>query len=475
MKKKSNLYITFPEALENLDADLKDLMESYINNFESVLLRIAGNELEVVKKGKDFNQSNYIQYLNGASRVLFFVHPKFMEDEDYVREIQDFCEISSLEKTEFFSGTAKIFKVILHPLNEQLEPLCLESLLPYDFYERNIYNRKLKYFDFDTEEKKQVVYSKLLDLAYDISASLKEEDSKIFNPDDTDRYIYLGLTTFDQQHSRDLIRRELQHYGYKILPGINMPVSGDEFKEALLDNLKFVDTVIQIMGSNYGEILKGTKYSIIDFQNSIIREYQEKNKDLNFKRYIWISQNLKISDQRQALYLKRIRRDDAGADTEIIESPLETFKSILASRLSNRNIRKGQEVENISKIYIITEEESSASVSSLYSTLSLSGLKVYTMDYEEQAGIYARHLRYLRECDGIIIFQQANNSYWLKSKLRDLIKSQGLGRKGPFKKIVISSAVEPDEQLLKMIRAKKVVLNGSDYNPELILEKLISE
>lgn len=475
MSKKNLLYITFPDTLEEMDDELQTLVHSYVSNFEVILQRIAGSELDIVKKGKDFNRSDFIKYLSNSSRVLFFVHPNFMEDEDYVNEIKEFCEITSLEKTNFFSGTAKIFKVVLQPLKQPLEPYCLESLLPYDFYERNIYNRKLKNYDFESEEKKQFVYSKLLDLVYDISVSLKEESSRIFNPDDTEKFVYLGLTTFDQQHSRDLIRRELQHYGYKILPAINMPASGDEFKEALLENLKFVDTVIQLMGSNYGEILKGTKYSVIDYQNNIIREYQEKNTDDNFRRYIWIPQNLKITDQRQALYLKRIRRDDAGSDTEIIESPLETFKTILASRLLHRNNGQGHEIENISKIYLISEEEAVGSVDQLYSTLALSGLKVYTMDYEEQIGIYARHLRYLRDCDGIIILHQGNNDYWLNSKLRDLIKSQGLGRKGPYKKVVISSFSEPDEQLLKMIRAKKVVLNGADYNPELILEKLISE
>jgi hypothetical protein len=475
MSKKNNLYITFPDTLEGMDKDLQELMDTYISNFENVLLRIAGNELDIVKKGKDFNQSNYFNYLSEAARVVFFVHPEFMEDEDYVREIKDFCETTNLEKTDFYSGTPKIFKVVLHPLKDQLQPYCLESLLPYDFYERNIYNRRLINYNFETEEKKQIIYSKLLDLAYDISASLKGESTKIFNPDDTEKFVYLGLTTFDQQNSRDLIRRELQHYGYKVLPGINMPLTGEEFKESLLENLKFVDTVIQLMGSNYGDLLKGTKYSVIDYQNNIIKEYQEQNANENFKRYIWIPQQLKISDQRQALYLKRLRRDDAGPDTEIIESPLETFKTILASRMLVRNNGQGHEIENISKIYLISEEEAVSSLDPLYSTLSLSGLKVYTMDYEEQVGIYARHLRYLRDCDGIIIMHQSNNNYWLSSKLRDLIKSQGLGRKRPFKKIVISSSSEPDEQLLKMIRAKKVVLNSRDYNPELILEKLISE
>jgi len=313
-------------------------------------------------------------------------------------------------------------------------------------------------------------------LAYDIASSLQLENIGIESKSNyKQRSVFLGLTTFDQQQAREDIKRELQHYGFRVLPYNRLPQIGEEFEKALIQNLDKADTVVQLMGSQYGEMLKGTKYSLPDYQNRIIREYQQKDENSRINRFIWIPQNSKISDQRQALYLKRMRRDDATINTEIIESPLETFKTILSSKLENSNHTVRIEYENISKVYILTEEDELHEFEDLYSTLTLSGLKVMQLDFGVQVGIYARHLQFLRDADAIVIFQLSENQFWLNSKLRDIIKSPGIGRTKPFKKVVIVTKLIPDEDLVRMIKAKVVVLNSKNTEPELILQKLISE
>jgi len=244
----------------------------------------------------------------------------------------------------------------------------------------------------------------------------------------------------------------------------------------MLSNLKKTGFSVQLMGSQYGDILKGTKYSLPDYQNQIIKEYQKSIENNSFRRLIWIPQNTKITDQRQALYLKRLRRDEAEMNTEIIESPLEIFKTILTEKLERTEHVEPVKYENISKVYLLSEEESSENFEQLYSSLALSGLRVYTLDYQEQIGIYTRHLQALRISDGIIIFQQNVSDYWLKSKLRDIIKAPGIGKTEPFKKVVIISKIKPDPELIKMIKGKVEIINGKeDPDAELILQKLISE
>ena len=145
------------------------------------------------------------------------------------------------------------------------------------------------------------------------------------------------------------------------------------------------------------------------------------------KHYIWIPSGKIINDQRQSLYLKRIKHDEAEYNTEIIETPLESFKTILVSRLKAAKESKKIDYGNIFQVYLISEETVSKEVDKLYTTLSSSGLKVLTLDFSEQVGIYARHLQKLRDCDSVIVFQQENNQFWLDSKIRDLIKSPGIG------------------------------------------------
>jgi predicted nuclease of predicted toxin-antitoxin system len=197
--------------------------------------------------------------------------------------------------------------------------------------------------------------------------------------------------------------------------------------------------------------------------------------DKPLKRYIWIPAHTKTNDQRQTLFLNRLKRDEAGINTEIIESPIETFKTILAGRLNDNHFYIKEDYDNIFKIYLITEETLSKEVEKIYSTLTLSGLKAVTLDISEQIGIYARHLQKLRDCDSVIIYQQGDNKFWLNSKLRDIIKAPGIGREKPFKKVVIISGNLPDENLLKLIRTKIELIDTNKFNAELLLQKLISE
>lgn len=478
MSQKFDIYVTLPSILVNPDSKLFQVAGSTVSKLKLILSKLMNRQVSVAWKGdNNFDHSGYRKNIQNSKLAVFFIHPEFEQDEDYIRELEEICSLMEAEKIDQFEGYSKIFRINLEPSkNQDILPACLDNLLSYDFFEKNIYNRKIKSLDFESTDKSSVLYAKLLDLAYDISFSLRSEYSEIEAHNiQKQPSVFLGLTTFDQQQARDDIKRELQHYGFRVLPYKKLPLTGDEFEKAIIQNLEKADTVIQLMGSQYGEILKGTKYSLTDYQNRVIREYQQKDENNRMNRFIWIPQNNKISDQRQALYLKRLRRDDATDNTEVIESPLETFKTILSAKLGDSNHTTRIEYENISKVYLLTEENDLQESEELYSALTLSGLKVIQLDYRMQVGIYARHLQALRDADAIVIYQLEENNFWLNSKIRDIVKSPGIGRTEPFKKVVIVSKLMPDEELTRMIKSKVVVLNSKGIVPEQILQKLISE
>ena len=473
--KEQNIYITFPGNLVETDEKMYSYINQFIDHLRVVLHRFIQDKGKIYSKGKDFENNERSTYLKKSSKVIFFIHPDFSENEDYLDELQQACTHVALDGVNILNGFSGMFKLILEPLKAPLSIKCLEDLLPYDFFERNAFNRKVKSYDIGETTSNSSLYSKLLDLGFDISKSL-EADSKSFKINgDKEKTVYLALTTLDQQQARDEIKRELLHYGFRVLPAINLPMNGEEFREIMLENLNHSSAVVQLMGASYGDLMRGTKHSMPDYQNLVIREYQQQAEGSDFQRYIWIPQNLKINDQRQSLYVKRIRRDDAGANTEFIESPLETFKTLLITRLTIADSVEKPEYENLSKVYILAEEDSDANLQQLSNMLSLSGLKVFTLNYDVQAGLYARHLQALRDCDGLIVYQRKENPYWLDSKLRDIIKAPGIGKTKAFKKVIISTNLEPDERLIKMIRSRVELLQPNGSDPEVILNKLISE
>ncbi len=475
MKTNYDLYITYPEKLIKADPKVESLVDTTIDNIRIALSRILQRDISIVAKGNDFHDADHNKFLQQASCAIMIISPDIENEPAYLSELQNICETFNISNIDLADGYNRVFKICLGPQKKELNPPCLNDLVSYNFYEKNIYNRKVRSLEFNESDKSATLYGRLLDLAYDISFSLKRGSKEESSYEKEKHCIYLGLTTFDQLQSRDDLRRELLHYGYKVLPQVSMPEQGEEFEKRLVSCLQQADTVIELMGSHYGDILKGTKYSMIDYQNRIIREFQEKEQGTKLRRFVWIPQNNRISDQRQALYLKRLRRDDASENTEIIESPLETFKTILVSKLLNSNHTKKEQFENISKIYLLTEEDQTKEVEEIYSTLLISGLKVTMLDYTEQVGIYARHLQALRDSDAVVIYQNSSNLGWLSSKMRDIIKAPGLGRPLPFKKVVIATKLPPDKHLVRLIKSRVEILDTSQSSGETILNKLISE
>jgi hypothetical protein len=474
MNKKFDLYITFPDGLEQSNAGLYKLIQSYIISFRSISERILSSGFSVIIKDVDFKKENFKANIEQSKTVMFFVHPSFEDNTDYDAELNEVCENFKIDNIDPLSGFSLIFKIYLEPLKKQLKNQCLEQLLSYEFFEKNIYNRKAKSFDPSTTGKTFGLYSRMLDLSYDFTNIIKNYRTE--KSEDTEsKNIFLGVAASDVQDSRDEIRRELQHYGYNVLPLINIPSNLADFENFLTQNLSKADAVVQIMGMQYGVVIKGSKYSLPDLQNKMIKEYMVNEPVRPLKRYIWIPSHNKTNDQRQTLFLNRLKRDEAGNNTEIIESPIETFKTLLAGRLSDNHFYVKEDYDNIFKVYLVSEENRSKEIEKIYSTLSLSGLKAVTLDNSEQIGIYARHLQKLRDCDSVIIFQQEDNKYWLNSKLRDLVKAPGIGRKKPFKKVVIVYKSTPDEHLLKMIRTNIELIENNKFDAELILQKLISE
>lgn len=474
MTKNFDIYITHPEGLEKSDEALHKLIGAYTEHLDLMLQRLIGRKPDIARKGVDFNQGTFTDYIDKSKLVLLFIHSSFLNSEEYNEEMAEIAIRFDQSSLNGGSAMPGVFKVCLDAITQPLKSDFLEHLFPYNFYFRNIFNRKIKSLDFDDESGNSTIHLKLLDLCYDMVDALKgpEVMNDAGEPRDT---VFLGYSTFDQLESLEEIRRELQDLNYEVLPHVNIPNSPEEFERMLVKNLYRSRAAIQLMGAHYGDIMKGTKYSIMDFQNRIISDFQTKNPDQRLMRYIWIPVSSKINDQRQVLYLKRLKRDEAGVHTEIIESPIETFKTILTNRLEKKDPDGSIAYENVRKVYLMSEREISEDTDDLFSALLSSGLRVYTLDYNEQIGIYTRHLKMLRNCDSVIVYQQDGNRFWLNSKLRDLIKAPGIGREEPFRKVILLTSEQPDDELIKIMHTKVDIIPANQANAKIVLQKLIDE
>ena len=221
---------------------------------------------------------------------------------------------------------------------DEEEPEILKAELRYNFYEINRYNKKPVTYPLQSNQlPDDKFWSKLVDLAYDIYNSLQElkDPGRLSVSESNHHAIFLAETSFDQQENRDILKRELRHLGYKVLPVLSIPGDSEHARTVIEENVRQSVVSIHMMGAYYGEFIKNAKYSLIDFQARVVKEFIE-SKEKCHKPYqiIWIPSDLKTTDQRQSLYLKRIKRDETQEKTEIIEAPLEVFKTIVNNKLN---------------------------------------------------------------------------------------------------------------------------------------------
>ena len=366
----------------------------------------------------------------------------------------------------------RIFKVLTLPASTENEFDCLKDELNYNFFEINRYSKKALTYELSGKDNPEdKFWSKLVDLAYDIAEILKSMSDK-------DRLtsvlheapaVFLAETSFDQTENRDMLKRELQYLGFRVLPMTSIPEDAEKSKQAIDQILGQSIMSVHLLGAWYGDFIKNSKYSFIDYQIKTVKEYiNAKNTQRKPYQVIWIPNDVKPTDQRQALYLKRLKRDEAQHMTEIIETPFEVFKTILNSRLNELAYPETKPLAEKNKLYVIYERSSGSKIAEYTDLLKAKGFEI--MESNENGGDFfplSKHIYNLLTADAVLIYKGDSTMEWLNSKIRDLVKAPGYGKSKPFRAVeIISLQKTADKSLLFL---KSVPVNwDEEINHEVI-------
>jgi len=395
--------------------------------------------------------------LTKTAIFVTLISPESVSSESYQNELQEIYNTVYEGTNGSTRNVNRIFKVLTAPISEEQQPECLINEIGYDFYEINRYSKKSRTFEIvDGEQPEEKLWFKLVDLVYDIQNSLELLVHDEVQITERKKYIYLAETSFDQTDNRDEIRRELQYLGYHILPLVNLPNDGERVETLVRNYLDRSILSVHLMGAFYGDMLKKSKHSLIDLQNKVVREYVE-NSDSRQKRIIWIPSDLKITDQRQSLYLNRLKRDESKENTEIIEAPIEVFKTVLRNKLDEIE-KPGKLISGNRKVYLVYENQSRSELLRICEMLAEKNIDILESDLEKlETGLITTHKQNLVDADAVLIYQGNSHKLWLTSKVQDLVKAPGFGKEKPFLSIGIIARDDIDDSVTRFLQNEKII------------------
>ena len=462
MKFDYDVFISYgsPEGVEN---DTVNQWALKFSEYLAILLnRLNNRELtfmihDDLRARKQLLGTESPVVLTKTAIFVTLISPEYVSSESYQKELEEIYNAVYKGTDDSTRSVNRIFKVLTAPMSSEQQPEFLINEIGYDFYEINRYSKKSRTLEIlDGVKPEEKLWFKLVDLVYDIQNSLELLVDREIQEAEKKKYIYLAETSFDQSENRDEIRRELQYLGYHILPLINLPNDGEKVESLVKNFLGRSILSVHLMGAFYGDLLKKSKHSLIDLQNKIVREYVE-NSDTGQKRIIWIPSELKITDQRQSLYLNRLKRDESKESTEIIEAPIEVFKTVLRSKLEEIE-KPGKIKSKNKKAYLIYENKYKSDLIRVYEILAESNIDILESDFENlETGLITTHKQNLVDADAVLIYQGNSNKLWLNSKVQDLVKAPGFGKEKPFASIGIITHEKIDESITRFLQNERII------------------
>lgn len=443
----------------------KKVEGGWVANFkkflELMLYQVLGEKPNVVLKS-EFDTITASTFDNVGVMVNILSHD-FIASGKCLDTVEAF-----VQKVGDASTPNRLFKVLKSPLTSQEQPARLRDLFSYEMYQLDIESGQMKeYSDFFSPEAEKQYWMIMVDLAYDIHESLmflrdgstKAEVKNIYKK----KTIYLAETSHDLSIQRNIIKRELQRYGYIVLPKHTLPQTEEAVEAVVSKDLEDCSYSIHLIGNSYGEIPQGAEQSIVEIQNELASKVSatKRGRKEDFTRLIWISANLRNISDKQKSFIENLKRDtEAQEGTEILQTPLEDFKNIMREELVEAHDRKGGTEVRGKTIYLLHDRIDQNEVKPYLELLEKNGFDVIQPAFSgELLDVRRHHINNLRNLDGAIIFKGKVNDQWVRMKVLDLLKAPGFGRNKPIRAKALMADTDTlanyKDQNLTLISAKE--------------------
>jgi hypothetical protein len=420
--------------------------------------------------GTDIFSEEIASQLGRSAALVSIVSPGYIESEWCRRELQLFTEATRQTGGIRIGNKTRIVKVLKTPVARERLPELLDAILGYEFYRVDLHTEVVREFLIDPNvEARSAYWARLDDVAQEVKRlfdlMLAGRDSQSSSAGS----IYLALTSSDRQNQRDALRRELEDRGYQILPDKPLPWNAEQIVEAVGADLERSAMSIHLLGERYGLVPDGETRSIVELQLELAANRA------GSKRVVWIPPGTAPAEDRQRSFIDQVRNQPGPAGAvELLEASLEEVKSFVIDRL-----RKGASAEPAVRkaasngaesdlcIYLVCDQRDRPAVVTLCEHLIEQGFEVMLpLRRGDPEQVRNDHQENLLICDAALIYWGAADEFWLRTKMRDLIRARGLGRDKLLRGSAIYVAEPQDEAKQEFVTGDgQVIRERGEFSP----------
>lgn len=437
MKYTYDLFISYESSPDDQNELSKKWIALFIQYAEILLSRLLKRTPNILLSD-NLDDTTTKELLSQTAVFLTILSGNSLNSEHYMQELKMIGEVLN-DKSRF--RETRLIKIERSCIPHSEYPQAIKQGKIYNFCsltpnEKLIFDLK----ELDIATPNAVYWMKLVEVAYFINESIQSCQNEGFQISEANNkpLVYLAETTPDQNFRRDLIKLELQHAGYLVVPEEPLPLDANLLKEIINEYLKTAHLSIHIIGNEYGAYLKDSIFSMVDFQNRHVAEYQKENvaSPSLIQRIIWIPQDIRIVDERQAMYVEQIQRNTENAiGAEIITSPVEMMKHIMFEQLESfrlnpvssllSGLSDSQPNEQSSQsIFLISDDTNSTDYKTIRTHFEVAGYTILELIDKNGKKLdeYALYHRNLMSASSVFIQHSKQDLTWLQAILRDLIK-----------------------------------------------------
>jgi hypothetical protein len=324
-------------------------------------------------------------------------------------------------------------------------------------------------------DKAGLYWQRADDIAHAIKRMLDADPAAGASADAASLAVYLARTASDMKERRELLQRELEDRGHRVLPEQELPEDLEGYVKAVQADLQHADLSVHLVGARYGSTPDGATKSGVVLQAELALAHQGSA----LRSIFWAPPDIAsadLADERQREFVDHLDQAEFGHQrVEFVRSPIEQLKSLLIDRLRTAPAaatERGAAQEG-KAIYLLCDLVDRAEAKPLHAALTRLGFVVTRPSMEGTVDeLMEENRANLVSSDVVIVLWGGTREAWVRSKLRDAQQAPGWGRDRAFRgKFVVLGPPDSPAKLDFDAPPDVLVVRGSESAAQ--LERLL--